>query len=71
MHGTIRLARAATADLCRRRRQPQLDTIAAAAVLSVINCCDDALEEIMFVQLARALQRFPFCCVEKERRAIS
>ena len=71
MHETIELARAATADLCRRRRQPQLDTIAEAAVLSVMNCCDDALEDIVFVQLARALQRFPFCCVVRERRAIS
>ena len=71
MHETIQLARAATADLCRRRRQPQLDTIAAAAVLSVMNCCDDTLEDIVFVQLAAALQRFPFCCIVRERRAIS
>ena len=65
------MARAATADMCPRWRQPELDTIAAAAVLSLINCCDDAVEEIIHVLLARAHRKFPFCCVERERRAIS
>ena len=54
-----------------RRQQSLLDTYAAAAVLAVIIGCDDALEEIMIVQLARALQRFPFSQVERDQRAIS
>ena len=35
-------------------------TITAAAVLSVIKCCDNALEKIIFVQLARAFRDSPF-----------
>ena len=54
-----------------KQQQTSLNTIAAAAVLSIINGCHDALEEIMFVQLARDLQRFPFCRVEKHQRAVS
>ena len=42
-----------------RRQQSFLDTFAAAAVLAVIIGIDDALEEIMIVQLARAHQISP------------
>ena len=54
-----------------RRQQSFLDTFAAAAVLAVIIGIDDALEEIMIVQLARAHQIFFFSQVERDQRAIS
>ena len=54
-----------------RRQQSFLDTFAAAAVLAVIIGIDDALEEIMIVQLARAHQIFPFSQVERDQRALS
>ena len=47
MYGTIHVERAATADLClKKQQQTSLNTLAAAAVLSIINGCHDALEEI-------------------------